>query len=179
MTNRTNYRKELLRLLFMSICFAVLFGFSLPGNLYQTSLANRLNPTPATTCPTTPRVSDYPANGPRGNAGWYANADRTIWATFWGWNFALNGPNQPDPKTHRQPGHKVLCYKPSDSLLTVTGKRIDGPAPALVYDISNDPRPRGSIQPSELYFPTAGCWDIDAKAGNAELRFVVLVKDSK
>ncbi len=128
-------------------------------------------------CPTSRYVIGYPAGGPRGDSDWYANDDRTIWATFWGWDF-VRGPDQPDPKTGYRPGHQVLWYKPSEYPITVTGRRIDGAAAPLVYDISFDPRPRGPIQPSHVYFPTAGCWEVDAKAGGSELRFVVLVKSS-
>jgi len=86
------------------------------------------------------------------------------------------GPDELDPKTGYEPGQKVLWYKPSDALLIVTGRGIDGAAPPLGYDISRDPRPRGPIQPSGIYFPSVGCWEVDAKAGRSELRFVVLVK---
>lgn len=129
----------------------------------------------AGSCPVSSHVTGHPAGGPFGNNDWYANADRTIWATFWGWDFVRRGPDEPDPQTGYVPGHKVLWYKPSDSPLTVTGRRIDGNAPPLGYDIARDPRPRGPIQPSGIYFPTAGCWEIDAKAGRAELHLVVLV----
>jgi hypothetical protein len=128
-------------------------------------------------CTTSQHVIGYPAGGPRGNNDWYANKDRTIWATFWGWDF-VRGPDQSNPKTGYVPGQKVLWHKPSDYPITVTGRRIDGAAPPLVYDISFDPRPRGPIQPSRVYFPTAGCWEVDAKAGGSELSFVVLVKSS-
>ena len=127
-------------------------------------------------CPVSPHVIGHPDGGPTGNNDWYANAERTIWATFWGWDFVRRGPDEPDPKTGYAPGQKVLWYKPPGSPLTVTGRRIDGNAPPLGYDISHDPQPRAPIQPSGVYFPTAGCWEIDAKAGEAELRFVVLVK---
>jgi hypothetical protein len=129
-----------------------------------------------TGCPISPHVDGYPAGGPIGNNDWYANADRTIWAPFWGWDFVRRGPDELDPKTGYEPGQKVLWYKPSDALLIVTGRRIDGAAPPLGYDISRDPRPRGPIQPSGIYFPSVGCWEVDAKAGRSELRFVVLVK---
>jgi hypothetical protein len=130
----------------------------------------------ANSCPVSPHVTGHPPSGPTGNNDWYANSDRTIWATFWGWDFVLRGDDQGDPKNGHSPGQKVLWYKPSDSLLSVTGRRIDGAAPPLGYDISIDPRPSGPIQPSGIYFPTPGCWEIDAEAGKAELRLVVLVK---
>ena len=90
--------------------------------------------------------------------------------------FVLRRADQVDPKKGNVPGQKVLWYKPSDPSLSVTGRRIDGNAPPLGYDISVDPRPSGPIQPSGVYFPTPGCWEIEAKAGKAELRLVVLVK---
>jgi len=143
----------------------------------QTNSAD--TPSPANSangCPVSPRVADYPSDGPHVNNAWYANADRTIWATFWGWDFVRRGSDEPDSKTGYEPGQKVLWYKPTDYALTVTGRRTDGAAPPLVYDIARDPRPRGPIQPSRVYFPAPGCWEINAKAGSSELRFVVLVK---
>jgi hypothetical protein len=135
--------------------------------------------TPASSaCPTSPRVIGYPAGGPRGNNDWYANADRTIWATFWGWDFVGHGPNESYPRADYVATPKVLWYKPTEYPLTVTGRRLDGVAPPLLYDIASDPRPRGAIQPSRLDFPTAGCWELDAKAGTSELRFIVQVKSS-
>jgi len=128
-------------------------------------------------CPVSLPVPDYPVGGPNASNAWYANADRTIWAFFWGWDFVLRGPDQPDPKTGYEPGQKVLWYKPASPLI-VTGRRTDGAAPPLVYT-SRDPRPQGTMQASRIYFPTTGCWDVDAKAGSSELRFVVLVKSSK
>jgi hypothetical protein len=134
--------------------------------------------TAASACPASPHVIGYPAGGPRGNNDWYANADRTIWATFWGWDFVGHGPNEPYPRTGYVATPKVLWYKPSEYSLTVIGHRLDGAAPPLLYDIATDPRPRGPIQPSRVDFPTAGCWELVAKAGTAELRFIVQVKSS-
>jgi hypothetical protein len=34
------------------------------------------------------------------------------------------------------------------------------------------------MQPSGVAFPTAGCWEVNAQAGNSELHFVVLVKST-
>jgi len=150
------------------VLIGVLLAAPIPSVPAQTAHTNG--------CPVSSPVSDHPAGGPDRNA-WYANSDRTIWAYFWGWDFVRRGPDQPDPKTGYVPGQKVLWYKPGSPLI-VTGRRTDGVGPPLVYDISLDPRPRGTMQVSRVYFPTAGCWDVDAKAGSSELRFVVLVKSS-
>jgi hypothetical protein len=139
----------------------------------QTS-SNTTNPS-VSDCPVTPQVEAFPANGPRGD--WYVNADRTIWATFWGWDFVRRGPDVPDPRTGYRPGTKVLWIKPEQSPIIVTGHRLDGDAPPLQYS-ATDPDTARIIQPSGVYFPTAGCWEVDAKAGPSELHFVVLVKDA-
>ena len=151
---------------FKYLLYGLLFGSVSNGFGHQISARNRLSPTiAANACPLSPHVVGYPSGGPRGNNDWYANVDRTIWATFWGWDFVLRGGEQ-----------KVLWYKPFEYPIVVTGRRIDGVAPPLVYDISRDPRRRGPIQPSGLAFPTVGCWEVNAQAGNSELHFVVLVK---
>ncbi len=139
--------------------------------------ATILAPIPsAHNCPVTPHVVGYPATGPRGNGDWYANADRTIWATFWGWDFVYRPPL---PLAQRppgyRPGHKVLWVKPKGQLIIVTGRRIDGHAPALVYE-SADPGRLDEIQPSGVYFPSPGCWQVNARAGVSELRLILLVK---
>jgi hypothetical protein len=134
--------------------------------------------TPPSACPISPPVIGYPAGGPRGNNDWYANADQTIWATFWGWDFVGHGPNEPYPRAAYLATPKVLWYKPSEYPLTVSGHRLDGAAPPLFYDITGDPRPAGPIQPSRVDFPTAGCWELDAKAGTSELRLIIQVKSS-
>lgn len=125
-------------------------------------------------CPVTPLVTGHPAGTPTvTNNHWYANADRTIWVTFFGESSLRSVLSEPvNPVTAKPPGHKEVWYKPSHSLLTVTGRRIDGDAPPLVYNLSGS-RP---IEPSDIDFPTAGCWQIEAKAGTAELRLVILVK---
>ena len=152
------------------LCFLLAFGEAVCSDSIAGSTRG------ANSCPVSPHVTGHPPGGPTGNNDWYANADRTIWATFWGWDFVLRGADQLGSKRGQVPGQKVLWYKPSDSSLSVTGRRIDGKAPPLGYDISIDPRPSGPIQPSGIYFPTPGCWEIEAKASSAELRLVVLVK---
>jgi hypothetical protein len=128
----------------------------------------------ANNCPVTPHVTGRPDGTPTvSNNHWYANADRTIWVTFLGQSSLRSTLGEPvDPLTSRVPGPKEVWYKPSHSLLTVTGRRIDGDAPQLVYNLSGS----GQIEPSEIDFPTAGCWQIEAKASTSELRLVVLVK---
>src|SRR5271170_5056137 len=119
------------RYLLLGLCFISFMR----GYARQVKASDPSAPSPAiNACPVSPHVVGYPAGGPRGNNDWYANEDRTIWTTFWGWDFVRSGPDEPDPKTGYEPGQKVLWYKPSEYPLTVTGRRIDGAAPPLVYD---------------------------------------------
>src|SRR2546430_1506650 len=72
--------------------------------------------------------------------------------------------------TQKRATHLVKKFcgtsRPTLFLLSVA-EGIDGNAPPLGYDTSRDPQPRAPIQPSGVYFPTEGCWEIGARAGNS------------
>lgn len=57
--------------------------------------------------------------------------------------------------------------------LRVTGRRLDGPASPLrwIPDGGGD-----GFQASELVFPSAGCWEVTARAGEASLTVVTWVE---
>lgn len=115
-------------------------------------------------CTGSPTVRDRPPDDPNASsfaspgATWFANDSRTLWA--WWWGRMSDG------------GYKVLWVRPGQAM-TVTGKRLDSTSAALKADI-----PGGyynSFQASGLYFPSAGCWQVDARAGGQSLRFVVQI----
>lgn len=58
--------------------------------------------------------------------------------------------------------------------LTIQGRRLDAPAPPLRAEILDGYGDTG-FQPSAIYFPTEGCWEITGKVGDVSLTFVVLV----
>ncbi len=58
--------------------------------------------------------------------------------------------------------------------LAIEGRRLDAPAPPLRVEIPCCYDETG-FQPSELIFPTEGCWEVTGKAGGAILKFVTLV----
>ena len=111
-------------------------------------------------CPISSHVKGHASGGPIGNNDWYANANRT--------NLRLRF------------GDGTLCVVGQVNLIqgraTNRVNKHCGTSPPLGYDISRDSRPRGPIQPSGIDFPTAGCWEIEARAGCEELRVVDLVK---
>lgn len=132
------------------------------------------------TCKISPRIHEKRDGLDR----WYANHDRTIWAFFWTdlnnhtpWCCAYVGDNKvwwirpkPFPDVSFNEGTWLLGHGKKGREFTVTGRRLDAPAPPLrfsVPDVYAQAR-----QASNLYFPTEGCWQVTAKSGPSALRFV-------
>jgi hypothetical protein len=94
---------------------------------------------------------------------WFVNADRTIWM--------LDQPRTAGQRT------KTAWFRPARTKLEVTGRRLDAAAPPLAVRTSpTGDEYRHMFQPSTMTFPTEGCWEITAKAGASEARFVVKVQ---
>jgi hypothetical protein len=107
---------------------------------------------------------------------WYINSDRTIWAgpiPTGGWpsGGALSSGGGGAVK-----GQKTYWVRPAGQPLVITGRRIDGPAPALEANIPCCYST--GFQIVALFFPTEGCWEVSAAAGDRELVFVTQVKYS-
>ena len=68
---------------------------------------------------------------------------------------------------------KFPWWKETQDKLTITGRRLDAPAPPLRADVgaSDD----FHMVPTYIIFPTIGCWEVTGKAGNATLTFVTRV----
>lgn len=62
--------------------------------------------------------------------------------------------------------------------LTITGRRLDGPAPPLRAEVPDGYGDR-DFQSSGIFFPTEGCWEVTGRAGEATLTFVTLVLASE
>jgi len=60
--------------------------------------------------------------------------------------------------------------------LTITGERLDGPAPPLRADFSQ-PSNEPGFSPSHIIFPTEGCWEITGKLGTTSITFITHVVD--
>jgi hypothetical protein len=107
-------------------------------------------------------VQDPPAYGYD-----YVNDDLTIWAAAW-W------AGEDSPGLRASEGEiKTGWFRPAGATLGVTGRRIDGDAPALHAQFPCCYPTR--FRASGLYFPTSGCWQVDARAAVSELSFVVWV----
>jgi hypothetical protein len=116
----------------------------------------------AFTCPVSESVAlpppDDPNAGPFGNGPWFINADRSIWL----------------PRAAMSVGaNKLVWIRPSGASGTISGRRLDGEAPPLAYS-TPDGYPTG-FEVGSLTFPTEGCWEVTATAGESTLTFVVEV----
>lgn len=127
-------------------------------------------------CPTTPSFESpgqIPGNGwrdgfPAGMA-WFKSTDNQTWTA------ADNQLWFADQPGYTTAGLKALWLKPVGSNLAVTGRRLGGegiPTSNLSGGYFGD------VQASGLSFSTGGCWEIEARAGDAYLRFVISVEPS-
>jgi hypothetical protein len=132
-----------------------------------------LNSAKKTSCPVTepawikppedPAVLDPPAFG-----YYFVNEDRSMWASAW-WT------DQEDYQLHvTEEGIKMGWFRPAGVPLEITGQRIDAKAPPLHADIPATYPTR--FQATGIYFPTEGCWEVNAKVAESELTFVVWVE---
>lgn len=98
---------------------------------------------------------------------YFVDEDRSIWASAW-WASQVD-----DLAQVRQDGIKVAWFRPAGARLAITGQRIDAQAPPLHAHVPCCYPTR--FQSSGLFFPTEGCWAVQAKAADRTLAFVVWV----
>lgn len=129
----------------------------------------------AATCPVTRPNGDVPPDlGNPAFAGGYGND--ALWTNVWMWDEA---PRIPVLTEHVLPDGslgqiKWAWYRYAPGRLTIEGRRLDAPAPPLRAWIPDGYGDRG-FQVSGLIFPTAGCWKVTGRVGDASLTFVTLV----
>jgi hypothetical protein len=99
---------------------------------------------------------------------YFVNEDQSIWASAW-WT-----ENEEFPLRAGDEGNKLGWFRPAGAELVITGQRLDGDAPLLEAEIPCCYPTR--FQATGLYFPTEGCWEVNAKAEDRELSFVVWVE---
>ena len=115
-------------------------------------------PAPCTESPTfdEPPPRD-PAADPFGPGPWFVNSDKTMWASH------------AEPLVAGGQGNKVLWIRPRGVPLKIEGRRLDAESNRLRAVVAGN-YPSG-FQPTGLYFPSAGCWEVAAKAGGSSLTF--------
>ena len=113
--------------------------------------------------PDDPAVSGSPEYG-----YYYVNEDRSIWASAW-WTEAEEYRLRASKE-----GIKVGWFRPQGATLEITGRRLDGQAPALHAHVPCCYPTR--FQATGLVFPTEGCWEVTASAADSTLSFIVRVE---
>jgi len=71
-------------------------------------------------------------------------------------------------------GWKYGWWRKAAGHLTITGRRLDGPAPPLRSFVS-DGYGKIGFQSSGVTFPSEGCWQVTGKTAHTSLTFVTLV----
>ena len=114
-------------------------------------------------CPVTPTVRGNPPAGDAtaafGEGPWHVNEDRSIWV--WAQPYVA--------------GQLVsaVWIRPEGTRLELGARRLDGEAPAV--EASFDCCYPERFKSGGLVFPTPGCWQVDATAGDRRLSFVTEV----
>jgi hypothetical protein len=149
------------------LALASLYDSVIPRGEVQATVAAA--PSWIAACPvTTPALDEPPPDpnaSPFGFGEWYINDRRTIWFPRQDWQ--------------AKSGNKVILIRPAGVRLEISGRRLDEPAPALQVDGMVSDSPGSSFEVIGMSFPAEGCWEITAKGGNNELRFVTTVSPAR
>lgn len=156
-------------LLLVCICAMLLSGCAaLPIDASDPALLAQpvANTTSMDSCAVTQPFQDEPPKDPLadpfGFGNWQINTDRTIWV------------GMPPDGSWGTGGEKVIWIRPAGTELRVSGQRLDGDAAPLQAEIPCCYLT--GFQVTGLTFPSGGCWEVVANAGDHELRFVTWVE---
>ena len=138
-----------------------------PSTQRQVTLAD------AKRCPRTQPTSDPSPGGPAlfGSSNAYGNAQ--LWVGALGPDGVIEAPADMVNKDGSI-GWKFGWWRVASGELTISGRRVDGPAPPARGDVPSGYGPSG-FQASGVTFPTEGCWEITGHVGSATLTFVIFV----
>ena len=96
---------------------------------------------------------------------YFVNKDQSIWASAWQVRDEESAFRTGDE------GNKIGWFRPAGAELMITGRRLDAQGPPLEAKTGCCYPTR--FQASAVYFPTEGCWEINAQAEDRKLSFVV------
>lgn len=114
-------------------------------------------------CPFSVTVIEAPAKDPNadpfGSGPWFINADRSIWI----------------PAQLSAGDNKLVWIRPAGTTGVITGQRLDAEAQPLEYNSPGGASYPTGFEVGGLMFPTEGCWEVTATAGESRLQFVTLI----
>ena len=96
------------------------------------------------------------------------------------WTDLYPNPIRPRPDDLRKNGSielKVPWWRGVPGRLRIEGRRLDASAPPLSAWIPTGYGRKG-FQSTAITFPTAGCWEVTGRVGEASLTFVSLIVES-
>lgn len=126
------------------------------------------------TCPVTPPNGSIPP-GEQPSALYHG--DGKLWTTLWPEGQIIFEPGGPgEIAADGSLSMKWPWWRGVAGQLTITGRRLDAPESPLRHSIPNGYGESG-FQATALIFPSAGCWEITGKVGEAELTFVQTVTE--
>ena len=140
-----------------------------------TTPASRIEPAPESAetlvvapeteaCPVTPSVRDTPPRNPQtaalGSGPWFVNEARSIWV----WDQPWVAGEQIN----------TVAVRPEGARLVITGRRL-GPEGGADMESTVNPAGMLAFKTGGLLFPTGGCWEVTASAGESVLTFVTEV----
>lgn len=96
-----------------------------------------------------------------GDGPWIINADKTIWVA--------DQPYVADRIVN------TVWMRPANTELAITARRLDGDAPQLT--VGPAAPYRTAYIAIGVRFPSAGCWEVTATAGDSKLTFVTKVRE--
>lgn len=109
----------------------------------------------------------------------FGNLTDTLFIGLWPGGqvyFHPNGPGHVGPDGSL--GMKFWFYRTVPGEVVIGGRRLDAPAPSMHETVLRgvaDGYGETGFHPAGLLFPSEGCWEVTARAGEEELTFVTLV----
>lgn len=95
-----------------------------------------------------------------------------LWTQFWPYNVVIATPDfVEDDGSVRM---KWPWWRGVSGELRIEGRRLDGDAQPIRAEIPPHYGASG-FQPTGIFFPTEGCWQVTGSVGDASLTFVTLV----
>lgn len=114
-------------------------------------------------CPFSATIVDAPPDDsnadPFGNGPWFINSDQSIWI----------------PAQLSMGNNKLVWIRSAGTTGVITGKRLDAEAEPLAYTTPGGVGYPTGFEVGGLIFPTEGCWEVTATAGESRLEFVTLI----
>jgi hypothetical protein len=119
----------------------------------------------AVTVPNGSRPADAPGSGVN-------HGDGRLWVALWDDGRVVPKPEQVNPDGSID--MKFGWWRGVKGKLTITGQRLDAPAPLLTARVPDGYGDSG-VQSSGIIFPTPGCWEVSGHVGSETLTFITEV----